>query len=222
MREYSGDAVQAQIVLKPLGHPLPLGFLALGVGTLGLSALQLGWVSPTEGQVVAITALAFTAPLQLLASVLGFQARDTVAGTGMGLLGGTWAVLGLVLLTSPPGSTSDALGVVLLGAGAALAVPALSATGKVVAAVVLGTASLRFAVTGIAQLTGSSGWKDTAGMIGLLLAVLALYAATAFALEDVQQRAVLPILRRGGGRTDQAMREPAADLRTAPGVRSQL
>jgi succinate-acetate transporter protein len=222
MTEYAGDSLPAQIVLRPVGHPLPLGFLALGVGTLALSALQLGWVAPTEGRVVALTALAFTAPLQLLASVLGFQARDTVAGSGMGVLSGAWAVLGLVLLTSPPGSTSGALGVVLLGVGAALAVPAVSATGKVVAAVVLGTASTRFAVTGVAQLTGSARWQDAAGVIGLLLALLAMYAATAFALEDVHQRAVLPLVRRGRGRTDQTARECAADLATAPGVRTQL
>jgi succinate-acetate transporter protein len=179
-------------------------------------------VAPTEGRVVALTALAFTAPLQLLASVLGFQSRDTVAGTGMGVLSGTWAVIGLVLFTARPGSTSDALGVALVGAGAALAVPALSATGKLVAAAVLGTASVRFAVTGVAQLTGSTGWEDTAGMIGLLLAVLALYAATAFALEDVQQRAVLPVFRRGRGRTYEPRRRRADDLSRSPGVRAQL
>jgi succinate-acetate transporter protein len=222
MTEYSGEAAQVQIVLRPTGHPLPLGFLGLAVGTLALSSLQLGWVAPTEGRVVAVTALAFTAPLQLLASVLGFQSRDTVAGTGMGVLSGTWAVIGLVLFTARPGSTSDALGVVLIGAGAALAAPALAATGKLVAAAVLGTASVRFGVTGVAQLTGSTGWEDTAGMIGLLLAVLALYAATAFALEDVQQRAVLPLFRGDRGRTYEPRRGRADDLSRSPGVRAQL
>jgi succinate-acetate transporter protein len=187
-----------------------------------VSALQLGWVPPTDGRVVALVVLAFTAPLQLLVSVLGFRARDTVAGTGMGLLSGTWAMVGLVLLTSPPGSTSDALGIALIGAGVALAVPALSATGKVAAAVVLGTASVRFVVTGVAQVTGSAGWQDAAGLIGLLLAVLALYAATAFAVEDVQQSAVLPVFRRGRGRIGAPGSDQAADLARAPGVRAQL
>lgn len=65
--------------------------MALAIGTLAFSALQLGWVPPAEARVVAITALMFTAPLQLIACLLGFHARDPAAGTGMGVLSGTWA-----------------------------------------------------------------------------------------------------------------------------------
>jgi uncharacterized protein len=218
------EAVPAQIVLRPLGHPLPLGFLALAVGTLVLSALQLGWIAPAEGRVVALTALGFTAPLQLLAAILGFQARDTVAGTGMGLLSGTWAVIGLVMYTSPPGSTSDGLGVMLLGAGLALSVPAVAAVGKPVAAAVLGTAALRFALAGLAQLTGSAAWEKTAGLAGLLLALLAVYAATAFELEAVRHRPVLPLFRRGAGQrsADAGVSTELDRLGREPGVRAQL
>src|SRR5690242_17452 len=79
-----------RIMLRPLANPLPLGFLALGAGTLVVAGLQLEWIAPTEGRSVALILLAFVFPLQLLASVLGFLARDVVAGTGMGLLSGTW------------------------------------------------------------------------------------------------------------------------------------
>jgi uncharacterized protein len=189
-----------------------------------LSALQLGWIPPTEGRVVALTALGFTAPLQLMAAILGFQARDTVAGTGMGLLSGTWAVIGLVMYTSPPGATSDGLGVMLLGAGLALSVPAVAAVGKPVAAAVLGTAALRFAVAGLAQLTGSAAWEKTAGLAGLLLAVLAVYAATAFELQAVQHRTVLPLFRRGAGQssTGVAASGQPDHLSQEPGIRAQL
>src|SRR4051812_10814054 len=213
-----------RIVLRPVGHPLPLGFLALAVGSLVLSALQLGWIAPTEGRAAALTALGFTAPLQLLAAILGFQARDTIAGTGMGLLSGTWAVIGIALLTSPPGATSDGLGVMLLGAGLALSVPAIGAVGKPAAAAVLGTAAARFALTGVAQLTGSTAWMRTAGLVGLLLALLALYAAAAFELEDVQHRSVLPLFRRGERQTA-ATSGPggqADPLAGEPGVRAEL
>jgi len=38
-------------VLRPVANPLPLGFLALAVGTLVVSGLQqLGWVAPREAQ----------------------------------------------------------------------------------------------------------------------------------------------------------------------------
>jgi hypothetical protein len=143
-------------VLRPVGNPLPLGFLALAGGTLLVSGLQLDWLQPGEGQNVAIILIAFVFPLQLLASVLGYLARDVVAGTGMGLLAGTWLSMGLVTLTAPPGSTSDALGLFLLLAGAAMLVPAAaSATGKLVPAALLATTAARFATTGIYQLTAS-------------------------------------------------------------------
>ena len=78
----------ARIVLRPIGNPLPLGFLALAGGTLMVSGLQLGWLEPALGQDVALILIGFVFPLQLLAAVFGFLGRDVVAGTGMGILGG--------------------------------------------------------------------------------------------------------------------------------------
>ncbi len=122
------DAQHAtRIVLRPIGNPLPLGFLALAAGTLLVSALQLEWLQPTDGSQVALIIVAFVFPLQLLASVFGYLARDVVAGTGMGLLSGTWLSIGLVKLTSEPGATSDALGLFLLLAATAMLVPAAAA-----------------------------------------------------------------------------------------------
>src|SRR3954468_5372131 len=114
-----------RIMLRPLANPLPLGFLALGAGTLVVAGLQLEWVSLTEGRSVALILLAFVFPLQLLASVLGFLARDVVAGTGMGLLSATWLVTALVTLDAAPGSTDAALGLLLVFSSAALIIPAV-------------------------------------------------------------------------------------------------
>ena len=36
-----------RIVLRPVASSLPLGFLAFGVGTILLTALELKWVPPT-------------------------------------------------------------------------------------------------------------------------------------------------------------------------------
>ncbi len=58
----------ARVVLRPIGNPLPLGFLALAGGTVVVSGLQLAWVEPSEGDVIALIVLAFAFPLQLLAS----------------------------------------------------------------------------------------------------------------------------------------------------------
>jgi uncharacterized protein len=209
----------ARIYLRPLGNPLPLGFLALAAATLLVSALQLEWISASEGRSVALILLAFVFPLQLLTSVLGFLARDIVAGTAMGLLSGTWLAVALVTLDSPPGSTSDALGLFLLVAGLAMLVPALAATGgKFAAAAVLATTAVRFATTGLYQLTASSAWADAAGVVGLLLCALAVYVALAMALEDARGETVLPLGRRGKGRLD----ERPQDLEREAGVREQL
>jgi uncharacterized protein len=215
----------ARIVLRPIGNPLPLGFLALAGGTLVVSGLQLGWLPPEEGREVALILLAFVFPLQLVASVFGFLARDVVAGTGMGLLSGTWLAIALVTLTGEPGSTSDALGLFLLLAAVALLVPtAASATGKLVPAAVLATTAVRFATTGLYEMTASETWKDGAGIVGLVLCALAVYAALAMALEDAKRETVLPLGRRKfgaesvGGNLDEQLER----IEREAGVREQL
>src|SRR4051812_9487342 len=193
-------AEAARIVLRPIANPLPLGFLALAAGTLLVSGLQLGWLEPTQGENVALILMAFVFPLQLLTSAFGYLARDVVAGTGMGILAGTWLSIGLVTFRGEPGATSDALGLFLLIAGASMLVPAAAAsTGKLAAAAVLFTTAVRFAATGLYQLSGDDAWKDTAGIVGLILCAVAAYAATAMALEDARHRTLLPVGRRAKG-----------------------
>jgi uncharacterized protein len=202
-----------RVMLRPIGNPLPLGFLALAGGTLLVSGLQLGWLSDSQGQDVALILIAFVFPLQLVAAVFGFLGRDVVAGTGMGILCGTWLSIGVVTLTSAPGSTSDALGLFLLLAAVAMLVPtAAAASGKLVAVAVLATTALRFACTGIYQLSASDTWKDVAGVVGLALCAIAVYAALAVALEDARRTTVLPTGRRGAGR----------DVEEEAGIRPQL
>jgi succinate-acetate transporter protein len=215
----------ARIVLRPIGNPLPLGFLALAAGTLLVSALQLGWLETSDGRDVALILLAFVFPLQLLVSILGFLARDVVAGTAMGVLAGTWLSIGLVQLTSPPGSTSDALGLFLLLAGVAMLIPAAAAAGgKLVPLAVVATAGLRFTLTGLNQLTQSGTWEDIAGVAGLLLCALGLYAALAMALEDAKRNTMLPMLRVRSGREalEGDFREQLVSIEHEAGVREQL
>ena len=223
----AGDLLErsTRVVLRPIANPLPLGFLALAGGTFVLAALQLGWIATDETPIVALVLLLFVAPLQLVASVLGFLARDVVAGTGMGVLTGTWLTVGAVMFRSPPGSTSDTVGFLLLASAVAMLVPGLTAlAGKLVPAAVLLTAATRFAITGGYQLAGSDGWKDAAGVVGVALAVLAVYAAFAMALEDARRTTVLPLLRRGSGQESISgtFRDQVARLEHEGGVREQL
>ncbi|HET7327719.1 MAG TPA: hypothetical protein VFJ14_10605 [Nocardioidaceae bacterium] len=218
-----GKLLGTGVALRPVATPLPLGFLALVVATTTFSAVQLRWVGPDQATFAALTALLIV-PLQLVASVFGFLSRDPVAGTGMGVLAGAWAVLGAATLAAPSGTTSPGLGVMLVAAAFALLVPAMAGISKPVAAVVMAVAATRFAVTGAAQLTGAPGWRTAAGVVGLVLAVVALYGALAFELEGVRGKAVLPLWRTGAAATavsDDA-NEQLSGLEHEAGVRKQL
>ncbi|MFD1829904.1 hypothetical protein ACFSJS_09520 [Streptomyces desertarenae] len=195
-RPHQESGADVRVVLRPGTDPLPLGFLALAFATTLFSALQLGWIGAAEGRLVALAVLVLTVPLQLLASVLGYLCRDPGALTGMAVLSGTWAAAGATTALLPPGGYSDALGVALLASAAILLVAASADLAKPVACAVVTLAAIRFAVTGIAELTASSAWETAAGITGLLLALLALYAGLAFLLEAARGHAVLPLLRQ--------------------------
>jgi uncharacterized protein len=191
---------QDRPVQRRVGSTVPLGFAALAVATITFAALELGWVPPGQRPVAAVGVLAFAVPLQLLGSVLAFVARDPASGAAMALLAGSWAAVTLTTLYRPGSSTHAALGVILLAAGAVLAVTALaSAVTKVVAAAVLGLAACRFAVTGVYQLTAAPSWQHAAGWLGVALGIAAWYAALAYELESARGRAVVPTGRRGAG-----------------------
>jgi uncharacterized protein len=226
-REALAERVEdvARITLRPIASPMPVGFIGLAGATFLVAALNLGWIATTEGHNVALALIAFVFPLQLGTSIFAMLARDGVGGTAMAVLAGMWLTTGLVMFTSPPGSTSDALGVLFLVAAVAMLWPAIGAAmGKVAIALVLFGAALRFATSGAYQLTGDHAWELTTGWIGVALGVLALYAALAALLEGVAKRTVLPMGRRGRGReaVEGGLTEQIVDLTHEPGVRSQL
>lgn len=190
-----------QVFLRPIGSPLPLGLLALAGASLVSSGLELGMIPMRERPLAGLVILVFTCPLQLLAAVFGFLGRDAVAGTGFGLQAGTWLAVGTVFFTAAPGSTSGALGLLLLCAGVGALVPAAGAAlGKLAVTAVFAVTALRFLMTGVYELSGLQAFNEAAGVVGLVLVGLAVYAALAFELEDAGRRTLLPILRRGAGR----------------------
>jgi succinate-acetate transporter protein len=143
----------------------------------------------------------------------------------MAVLSLTWLVTGLILFRSPPGSTSDALGLLLLLAGTVMTlVAATASTSKLVTGVVFLVAAIRFFVAAGYELTGAHGWERTSGVLGLLLLVLALYAAFAAGLEDVTGKTVLPLGRRGQGKVAiyGSLLEQVQELPNQPGVRTKL
>jgi len=201
------------VVLRPLATPLPLAFLGQAVASWAFACLQLSWLAPGQGHLVAVGVLVFTVPLQGAASVLGFLARDPVAGTGTGLLAGGWAILAAGTLLTPPGTSSGAVGVLAVGVAGALLLPAAVALTRLAAAAVLWPGVARFAVTGVAELTGDPGWLHAAGWVGLVLCAASGYGAAAFELEAATGRSWLPI-----GRLSDRQSDPVQE----PGVRARL
>lgn len=213
-----------RVVLRPYASPLPLGFLALAVGSCLLSALQLGWVPATESHQVAIVILVFVAPVELITGIISFLVRDVVMATGLGLLFGSWAALGMLLRQGAPGATSSVLGVLAITVAAALLVPAVTAAGsKPVAAVLMTVAATRFVLTAVYELGAGAAWKQATGVVGIALVVTALYGSLALALEDAHHRAVLPVSRRGTSRYAMSgeLRHQLDSLPTEVGVRQE-
>lgn len=190
-----------RVVLRPVATPVPLSLLALGLGSILLSAVQLKWITVQSTPQVALVILVFVVPLQALGTVLCFYIRDVVMATGFGLLTASWAATATLLTSGQPGTRNQVLGVLGIAAAVALLVPASGATSsKPAGATVMFVASLRFALTGAYQLGGSNSWQTASAIIGVILVGAALYAAAAFLLEDARHHRVLPVSRRSTSR----------------------
>ncbi len=158
---------------------LPLGFLALFTATTVFAVIQIGWLPRSTGVTAAVAVLGVTVGAQLLASTISFATGNTTAGTAMGVLAGTWATVAVATVLTGELSRNEPLGVVLLCGAAAMLVPALAGSGPPIAAVVMVTTAVRFAVTGVAEISGAQLWMTLAGIAGLVLAAVSFYAAIA-------------------------------------------
>jgi succinate-acetate transporter protein len=213
------------IALRPLASALPLGFFAFGIGMLLLAALGIGWIEETEARHVGLLLASYVFPLELAAAILGFVSRDVFAGTGLGLFSTSWLALGLALLTGAPGTRNGAIGIYLLGFGAALLPLAVAAfLGKPLIGAILLTAAGRSVLAGIYELGGSTDLNHAAGILAAAVAGVAWYAGAAFLLEDMHQRPVLPTFRRGASREslEGSLREQLERARGDAGIRQQL
>lgn len=216
---------QMRINIRPLGNPLPLGLFSFGIGMLLLAGESCRWIPVGEAPQLGIVLAAFVFPLEGLATIMAYLARDTLASTVLGLFATSWLALGLVLITGTPGAISITEGIYLLGfAGAIASLALIASTGKPLIAFILALSATRAILYGLFEVTSTRGLETAAGIVAAVIAGVAWYAGTAFAFEDLRQRPLLPVLRRGAGSS--AMEdELAAQLARAQheaGVRQQL
>ncbi|HEY0717282.1 MAG TPA: GPR1/FUN34/YaaH family transporter [Streptosporangiaceae bacterium] len=215
-----------RIVLRPVASSLPLGFFAFGTGTVLLSALELQWVPAAQGSVLMAMVLAFVVPLELLAGVFAFLARDGGAATALTLLGAAWTAIAVTILRAPPGATSASLGIFLLTlATLMLMLSAGALRSKPLLGVLLAIGACRFVLSALYELSaGGAGLERASGWTGVPLVALSLYSGLAFLLEEGAQRTVLPLGRRGRARTslEGGLGDQIERAESEPGVRRQL
>jgi succinate-acetate transporter protein len=217
-------ADQTRIMLRPIGSALPLGFFSFGIGMLLLGCSAIGWIPVEEQKNVGMMLMAFVFPLELLATIVAFLARNTLGATTLGLFSTSWLALGWAEYSSPPGTTSVTLGIYLFGfATAAFLLALMSTRSKPFFSLLLGVAVTRMVLSGVYEVGGSHEWDKISGGFGLALAALAMYGGTALGLEDARQGELLPLFRRGGAeRAFQGYETQLEQLEAEPGVRQQL
>jgi succinate-acetate transporter protein len=216
------DCPASRIVLRPIGSPLTLGLSGLAIASLVQSGLDLHWLDLDQTHDVGLIMLTVPFVLQIVACVFSYLARDGAGGAAVGVLSASWLAVGLVHVTSVPGSRSGALGLMLVTAGAVLLVSSLAVgVSKPLVATVFVLAALRFITGGVYYLGAPGFWQNAGGIIGLGVVGTAVYCLLAFELEGQLHHAVLPTFRRGRGAAA-TLDDPASSINgvvNEPGVR---
>jgi succinate-acetate transporter protein len=216
---------QVRITVRPYGSVVPLGFFAFGIGMFLYAAFDAPWVPATQGRDIGLMLVAFVGPLELIAAVIAFLARDTMAGVALGLFAGSWLLTGFATMQAKPNTLSSAQGYFLIAFCIAVGLLSLVAwLGQPLIATLLSVSVVRGVLSAVYQLGGGRGWNQTAGWLALAIFCVAMYGGLAFLLEDAQGRAILPLGRRGSSREaiDEGLDVQLAGLADEPGVRKHL
>lgn len=221
----SSQQAHGRVFLRPYGNPLPLGFFSFGIGMVLIAGIAFQWMHGPEIRAAGILMAAFVFPLELSAAILAFLARDTGAASALGLFATSWLGLGLLHIVFPTEQTSFAVGL-FLAAFAIMLIPlAVAASlGKLVLALVLSVSALRAGLASAYQLGAPDVFALADGVAALALFALSVYAGTAFLLEDIRQRTLLPVFRSGPARRalEAELEDQFRRLPQEPGVRQQL
>jgi uncharacterized protein len=216
---------QVRITVRPYGSVVPLGFFAFGIGMFLYAAFDAPWVPPTQGKDIGLMLATFVAPLEGVATVIAFLARDTMSGVALGLFSGSWLMTGLATMQAKPSTLSSAEGYFLIAFSIAVGLLSLVAwLGQPLIAVLLTVSVVRGVLSAVYQLGGGQGWNHAAGWLALAIFCVAMYGGLAFLLEDAKGKAILPLGRRGSSREaiEEGLEVQLAGLPDEPGVRKHL
>ena len=216
---------QVRVTVRPYGSVVPLGFLAFGIGMFLYAAYDAPWVKPAEAHAIGLMLVTFVGPLELVAAVIAFLARDTVAGVALGLFAGSWLLAGFGTLQRIPGQLSPAQGYFLIAFSIAILLLASVAwLGQPLIAAVMTVSVVRGLLSAVYELGGGAGWNHVSGWLALGIFCLAMYTGLAFLLEDAKGGAILPLGRRGSSREaiEGGLDVQLRGLGDEPGVRKHL
>ncbi len=216
---------QVRVIVRPFGSVVPLGFFAFGIGMFLYAALDAPWVKPAETHTIGLMLVSFVAPLEGVATVIAFLARDTMSGAALGLFTGSWIMTGLATIQVTPGTLSPAQGYFLIAFTIAiLLLASVSWLGQPLIAALLTVSSGRAILSAVYELGGGKGWHEAGGWPALAIFCIAMYGGLAFLLEDAKGTAVLPLGRRGSSREaiEGDMEMQLRGLADEPGVRKHL
>jgi hypothetical protein len=190
-----------------------------------LAGLGSGWLSTAqEVRSAGVLMAAFVFPLELITAVFAALGRDTAVAATLGLYATSWLGLGLLDVLDPTEATNRSVGVFLAAFTIMLLPLMLTALfAKPLLAAVLGLSVVRAGLQASYEL-GGPGWTSTAdGIAALAVMAAALYAGTAFLIEDM--RGGTALMPRRGPAADAVTEEVSEQFRQQPhdpGVREQL
>lgn len=215
---------RTRVMVRPLASPLPLGLYAFAIGSVVAATEQLGAFAPEAARTVNFLLAMFVAVPQLIAAVIAFLSREAVVATLLGLVAMTWPT-NLVIALLVTDATSAPRGVLFLAVAAVLTLmgtPALQ--GKPLVGILVMVAAVRYAASGLYDITGAGGWETASAIAGFGIAAFAGYLGLALALEDTRHRTVLPTGRRGEAATafNGDLATQVASVPNEAGVRNQL
>ena len=216
---------QVRVVVRPYGSPVPLGFFAFGIGMFLYAALGAGWVEPADQHSIGLLLALFVFPLQVIATVFAFLARDGAAGTALGLFSTSWLAGGVLLATATPGTLDRADGFYLIAFTiVVLLLACASIAGRPLLSVFLLVSSGRAVSSAVYELGGGHGWDRASGWFALASFGIALYGGLAFLLEDTLGRTVLPLARVGVARSsiEAGLDEQLTAVEDEAGIRRRL
>lgn len=176
----------------PGATPLPITFLGLAIATTVYAGFETRILPPADFHIVGWIVVAMPVPMQMVAGVWGLVRGELAAATGSAVLAATWLGVALATIAGSPGAPgpTKAEGLLLFVSAAAMLISMATelVERELVTAAVMLTTTCRFAVTGVSSFTQTQGWATAAGVVGFVLAGVALAGAFTVELRSALER----------------------------------